>query len=487
MNKAITLQELLGFTTSLDHIEVTSLTDDSRKVQPGALFLAYQGSCGDGKAYLEDAIKRGAVAVLLDAPVAKALTVPSLVIPDLKNLVATLADRFYHHPLNSLALYGVTGTNGKTSTTYYLAQLLEGLGVASAVVGTTGYGVLGKLETSINTTPGAVTLRAMLAQLRDANIKSVALEVSSHSLVQERTLGLKFNAVIFTNLTQDHLDYHHTMENYAKAKFKLFYDYAAKHLVVNADDAWGQQLIEAFKDDARLITFSAKGNKADLVATNVGVETGSIQATLQFHQKKAQLTLPLIGMFNLANVLAAFAALLAEGYPLQVLSKLAAKLSAVTGRMQVVKNGHVKAKLVVVDYAHTPDALTKALLSLKPYVKAEGKLYVVFGCGGDRDHTKRPIMGSIAAKYADRVVITSDNPRSESPNHIIEDILSGVTDVQRTKVTVEPNRSAAIHLALAEAKELDIVLVAGKGHETYQIIGDQTLPFSDQQEISNFI
>lgn len=478
--------------TVLDQIECTQITSDSRKVQPGALFLAYRGSCGDSKCYLEQAIAQGAKAVLIDeTPKNVPFPVPYLVMPNLADLIAVLADRFYDFPQNELSLYGVTGTNGKTSTSYYLAQMLDSLGIRAAVIGTTGWGRLPDLNPCDNTTPGVIELRKMLSELVVEGVQAVVMEVSSHGLDQGRVDGLYFKRAIFTNLTQDHLDYHGSMERYAEAKFKLFGERRAAMGVFNADDECGKRFSERLEQE-RVFTYSALKNRAraDLMASEVQFSSDSICGALYYKGQKCSFTAPLIGEFNLYNLLAAAATLLSEGYELSKVAKAVSCLVPVKGRMEIIKNPKVAAKVVVVDYAHTPDALYKALTSLRAYCATRGKLWVVFGCGGDRDSSKRGKMGAIASTLADRVVITSDNPRSERPLDVINDILSGIDHKEQTgsdqRIWVEEDRALAIALALREAEADDVVLIAGKGHEEYQIIGKSKHPFSDQRQVLGF-
>ncbi len=510
------LSSLLAQINLLPAVAITDITDDNRQVQPGALFLAYQGSCGDSKNYLTAALAAGAVALLIDQPppVVSPLSIPYLVVPELARWIAPLAEVFFGYPQRQLRLYAVTGTNGKSSVSYYLAQLLPQLDPTrrSAMIGTVGWGLLADLQPTVNTTPGVIELRRMLAQLVQAGVTDLVMEVSSHSLDQGRVAGIHFHQAIFTNLTQDHLDYHHTMAAYAAAKFSLFegqrYPLPAQ-AIINLADSYGQQLQQRLQDLGvgasltPLLTFNAAPVLTSLACSPADLQLRGAQVTLErvrgvwvYADQQVAFHAPLLGGFNLENLTAVAAALVSEGYSLTQIAALTPTLSPVRGRMERVVNTATAAAQVIVDYAHTPDALAKALRSMRAYSANRagtglrtGRLWVVFGCGGERDQAKRPQMGRIAAQLADQVIITSDNPRHESPLAIIDQIVSGIPPAQQhdpDKIQIEPNRALAIALALAAAQPGDLILIAGKGHENYQLIGDQRLPFSDQQQVQIF-
>lgn len=473
--------------TAYADVQCARLTADSRDVQPGTLFLAYKGSCGDGKVYLSQALAKGASAVLIDQQPEIDVKVPYLVVPHLSNILVQLADRFFGFPQQKLTLYAVTGTNGKTSVSYYLAQMLTELGVMSAVIGTTGWGILPNLQASRNTTPGLIELRAMLADLVKRGVQAVVMEVSSHSLVQKRVSGLCFRQAIFTNLTQDHLDYHGSMTNYAAAKFKLFDCNSCMMGIFNISDEYGLKFSQRLKERLPQITYGSEGRLADLTADRVEFLASGIRGYLHHRSCVVDFKAPLLGVFNLENLMAAVAALLGDGYDLSVIAAVINRLQPVKGRMEVVSNREVLAKLVVVDYAHTPDALAKALVSLRKYCGTKGRLWVIFGCGGDRDSDKRAKMGKLATELADRVIVTSDNPRSEDPMKIIDQICAGIDLMDLSdKVVIESNRADAIARALREAQKDDIVLIAGKGHEQYQLINNDSFYFSDQQQVLDY-
>ncbi len=457
--------------------EFTSLTADSRQVKAGSLFLAYPGVHSDGRHYIAQAIQAGAAGVawesqgfVWDAE----FKVSNVAVSGLKNQVGQIASAFYHYPSRKLSMIGVTGTNGKTSVSQWIAQALNALGQKAAVIGTIGNGFVdadgADLATAMNTTPDAILLQGMLADYAQRGANAVAMEVSSHGLHQGRVNGVEFDLAVLTNLSRDHLDYHETMEDYAAAKQQLFTWQGLGIAILNADDAFGQSVADSLKTQGKpLMTY--------------GLTQGDVRGvTLQLHQQgltmqvttpsgDALINAPVLGRFNAYNVLAVLTVLLALKVSLPDAVAAIAKIKPVQGRMQQFGGG--EQPLVVVDYAHTPDALEKVLSTLREQV--EGKLVCVFGCGGDRDAGKRPLMGSVAVRLADAVVVTSDNPRSEDPHHIIQQILSGMAG----QGLVEPDRACAITQAVQLAQKGDVVLIAGKGHEDYQEVAGVRTPFSD--------
>jgi len=449
---------------------VAAIVDDSRRAAPGALFVAVRGSVQDGHAFLPDAERRGAGVALVEDPAATAL--PALVVRDGRRAAAVAAAAFYGDPAAGLALVGVTGTNGKTTTVGMLRHLLDAPGRPAASVGTLGV-LAGSAGEPVPggaglTTPGPVELQRLLRALADRGVRAVAMEVSSHALDQRRVEGVQFQAAVFTNLTRDHLDYHGTMEAYLAAKARLVDHVAADGAaVVNADDpAWGQ-----LARRARTVTYSAAGDRdADVAAEGCRFEAAGTRFTLRAGDRRAAAQLPLVGDFNVANAVAAAAAAVAIGLPPEEAALRLGTLPQVPGRLERL----CERPAVLRDYAHTPDALERALRAVRPF--ARGRLVVVFGAGGDRDRGKRPEMGRIAAELADAVILTSDNPRTEDPERILDDIEAGLGGRPHERVE---DRRAAIARALATAGPDDLVLLAGKGHETYQIRGTETLPFDE--------
>ena len=460
---------------------VTSITANSRQVQPGALFLAYPGQHSDGRRYIADAIARGAHSVMWEKDGfdwQPAWQVNQLAVPQLAAQAGEIASAFYQQPSQQMWCIGVTGTNGKTTVTHWLAQAYRYLGDKAAVIGTLGNGVPGALQATQNTTPGAVDLQALLAGFVTEAVQVTAMEVSSHALDQGRVNGMAFAVAVLTNLTRDHLDYHQTMDAYRAAKRKLFDWPTLQTSVINADDAFGAALIAELRAaDKPVLSYGLQ--QGDVRALRVRPDATGFDLDLQTPDGNASLRLPAIGQFNVYNGLAVLACLLSQAVPLDRALQALAAVVPVAGRMQAL-GGHGQ-PTVVVDYAHTPDALEKALLSLKP--QCQGMLVCVFGCGGDRDPGKRAEMGRVAGQLADRVVLTSDNPRSESAQLIVDMIRQGVQVADETKVSVVLDRAAAIAAAIATAAPGDVVLVAGKGHEDYQECNGVRTAFSDAAHV----
>jgi|KBSSwiStaDraftv2_1062776.scaffolds.fasta_scaffold05279_6 UDP-N-acetylmuramyl-tripeptide synthetase len=455
------------------------ITADSRRVEPGVAFAAYPGAHVDGRGFVADAIARGASAVLWDTRSfhwdAK-WKAPNSGIDDLQARLGSIADFIYGSPSQQMWMAGVTGTNGKTSCAQWIAQALDACGRRAAIVGTLGNGLVGGLAPSSHTTPDVTILQEMLKQFHAAGATAVAMEVSSHGLDQGRVNGVKFDIALFTNLTRDHLDYHKTMAAYGAAKARLFTWPGLRVAVINADDAFGQSLIDASRARGqRLFTYGFAN--ADVAATAVTMSRSGMVLDVATPWGKATLTSNVMGAFNALNLLGVLTVLLASDVPLADAANALGRLAAPAGRMQ--RLGGDDKPLVVVDYAHTPDALEKALQALRPAVAEGGELVCVFGCGGDRDPGKRPQMGAIAGRLADRVVVTSDNPRGEDPAVIASAVAKGIRDTPNRRWSVDNDRHAAIAGAIAAAKPGDIVLIAGKGHETYQERNGERTPFSD--------
>lgn len=465
------------------NMKFNAITADSRKVQAGGLFLAYPGVHSDGRNYIAQAIAAGAAAVAWesrDFAWNPAWQVANVGVPGLKDQVGAIAAEFYGQPSQQLNMVGVTGTNGKTSVSQWIAQALTALGEKTAVIGTIGNGFTGAQVAASNTTPDAILLQAMLADYASQAAKAVAMEVSSHGLHQGRVNGVKFDVAVLTNLSRDHLDYHETMEDYAAAKELLFTWPQLSMSVINADDAFGQSVMGKLKAQGKpVLTYGV--NHGDVRANSLELHQRGLSMQVTTPQGDVLINAPVLGRFNAYNVLAVLAVLLTLKVSLQDVAAAIATIKPVAGRMQQFGGG--EKPLVVVDYAHTPDALEKVLATLRE--QTTGKLVCVFGCGGDRDAGKRPLMGAVAAMLADEVVVTSDNPRSEDPASIIQQVVSGIDK----PCLVEVDRAAAIRQAVQSARSGDIVLVAGKGHEEYQEIAGVKTPFSDaavaQAELSD--
>ena len=466
-----------------------AVTHDSRQVAPGTLFLAWPGEKTDGRNYLVQALAAGAEAVVYEAgdgwvpPPELANRVPLIAVEGLRPMAGLLADRVYGAPSQSLWVAGVTGTNGKTTTSQWLAQALEALGVACGVIGTLGCGRIGRLEDLGFTTPEAPQIHAWLRRFLDAGCQAAVMEVSSIGLVQDRVAGVRFDVALFTNLTRDHLDYHGSMEAYAAAKRRLFERPELRAAVIDVDDAVGEAIARecaARGLETWAVSLRARpalpGVRPLWLAEPPREGTSGQRLMLALEDRTLPMHLPAFGTFNAGNALLVLGALLARGVALERAAAALGRVVPPPGRMQWL--GGVAEPLVVIDYAHTPDALEKALSTLADIKPAGGRLFAVFGCGGDRDRGKRPLMGDIAERFADVTVVTSDNPRTESPQAIIDDILAGM----RQPTHVEPDRRAAIRWAVAQARVGDVVLVAGKGHEDYQDIQGVKHSFSDVRE-----
>jgi UDP-N-acetylmuramoyl-L-alanyl-D-glutamate--2,6-diaminopimelate ligase len=489
-------------------VRASGLATDSRALAPGEVFLAWPGSRGDGRAHIGDAVAAGAAGVLWEQGGFEwnpAWKVPNAPAHGLRELAGELAHEVYGRPTQKLWTIGVTGTNGKTSCSQWIAQACTASGARTAVIGTLGLGFPPPLAGSThqrggneedaqawslapvaNTTPDPVLLQRGLAALLAGGAQGVAMEVSSIGLDQGRVNGVAFGAALFTNLSRDHLDYHGDMERYARAKHRLFETPGLKHAVLNLDDVQGVTISRLLAGSGVARTgysaFSGVAMRAGLEcwleAQDVAVSAAGIAFTLKSSWGDARIESRLLGRFNIANLLGVAGTMLVSGVPFSRVTATLPRLQPVPGRLQ--RYGGGEQPLVVVDYAHTPDALEKTLVTLKDVARnSGGRLVCVFGCGGDRDRGKRPLMGAVAERHADAIVVTSDNPRGEEPQAIIADVLAGLSASARAAVQSEPDRARAIHLALAPARAGDVVLLAGKGHEDYQEVAGQKLPFSD--------
>ncbi len=459
-------------------IEYTGIAIDSRKVKPGDLFIAYAGELADGRAYIPQALLAGAVGVLWDSSefVWNAdWNVPNLPIENLRDQLGHIADFFFGHPSHHLWVAGITGTNGKTSCAKWIAQCLTRFGSQCAVIGTLGNSMAdgsAANRTALNTTPDAVSLQAMLKSMKAKGAGAVAMEVSSHGIEQGRVNGVAFDVALFTNLTRDHLDYHGSMNAYKKTKERLFSWPRLKHAVINLDDRFGAELASRI-DRSRVNVVGYGFGRGEIAGYQLDLSTRGLSLEIKTPWGAAQVSSSILGAFNAHNILGVLGVLACAEIQLDDAVAAVSELEPVPGRMETIRESGYP--LVVVDYAHTPDALQKALETLRDLLIPGGQLHCVFGCGGERDPGKRPLMGEIATRLADRSVITSDNPRSENPRAIIDQIATGA----RATYCIEPDRAAAISDAIENAAPDDIVLIAGKGHETYQEISGQRLPFSD--------
>ncbi|MCP8689582.1 UDP-N-acetylmuramoyl-L-alanyl-D-glutamate--2,6-diaminopimelate ligase [Marinobacterium sedimentorum] len=475
------LQQLLpeAVNTPLASLVIGGLSQDSRTLQAGELFFARPGLTHRGVDFIPAAVARGAVAVLVDEAEAAAVAqadfgVPVLAVAQLAWRIGPMASLFYGEPSRAMQMIGVTGTNGKTSCSHYIAQALNLAGRRTALIGTVGNGFIDALATASHTTPDPIALQRLLADFRTQGADTVVMEVSSHALEQGRVEGIAFDVAAFSNLSRDHLDYHGSMEAYGAAKARLFDAMAVPLLAINADDAFGRSLLQRpYADVRELLAFGTRAD-ADIYPVSSQLNSNGMQLRLHTQFGEMDIQNRLLGHFNLSNLLLSAAVLQLAGLNSEQLQRGLNGLTPVCGRMECFGGGALP--LVVIDYAHTPDALEKALQALAEHVG--GQLWCLFGCGGDRDTGKRAQMGSIAARLADRVVITSDNPRSEDPARIIDMIQEGIDSARGCEV--EPDRARAIQQTLARAGAGDIVLIAGKGHEDYQEINGQRRPFSDQ-------
>ncbi|HUK39782.1 MAG TPA: UDP-N-acetylmuramoyl-L-alanyl-D-glutamate--2,6-diaminopimelate ligase [Candidatus Acidoferrales bacterium] len=503
----LTLDEVAEAQGDLDQ-EVTGLAYDSRKVHPGQVFFAVPGVKVDGHDFVPAALERGAVGVVIEREIGLPAGTTWVRVKDVRRAMGLWSAYFFERPSDRLILIGVTGTNGKTTVTYLLESILATAGLSPGVIGTVNYRYKGHEAPSHHTTPESLDLQSLLADMRQAGVESVAMEVSSHALVQERVRGLQFDMALFTNLSRDHLDYHTDMDDYFAAKSRLFTDHLAhsvkarKAAVIHGHDSWGKDLLKRTRD-LGLDTWSyGKEDDWDVHPGRIENNVGGVRGELMVKQKRYDFSSTLVGAANLENILGAVAAGFALGLPSEAIFRGLEKLKSVPGRLEKVNNN--LGVTILVDYAHTPDALDKVLSAVRPLTQK--RLITVFGCGGDRDRGKRPLMGEIAAKHSDLVVLTSDNPRTEDPLKILDEIEAGVrkTRLKKCQVSsvesevsqpetrnpkpetnrgycVEADRREAIRVALRWAQAGDLVLIAGKGHEDYQILGPRRIHFDDRE------
>lgn len=490
------------------NVDITGISYNSKTTKKGDIFICLVGEHTDGHQFAKMAVENGAGALLVERKV-DGVKIPQVVVSSTRRKIADIADRFYSSPSKGINLIGITGTNGKTTVTHLIQKIFEENEQKCALIGTLGYKLSsnGEYRDAKHTTPQAPELQATLRMIKDVEkIDNVVMEVSSHALEQNRVGGCRFNGAVLTNLTQDHLDYHITMDNYFEAKALLFkhlkdtlplgegrnlsdFGVGAPFAVINADDAYAERFLNVVPEGVRKFTYGVK-NQCDVMAKDINFSLNGAEFTLVINsspytlspqgrgENSFRVNLHMNGMFSVYNVLAAVTASLAMGIEIEVALKALQNVRGVAGRFEAV----VKKPLVIVDYAHTPDGLENVLRSAREITPQDGKLICLFGCGGDRDATKRPKMGAIAEKLADKIVITSDNPRSEDPQIIITDIIAGLKSVNTENVIVEPDRGTAIGLLKSIANNNDVVIIAGKGHEDYQILKDKTIHFDDREE-----
>jgi len=475
-------------------LPITGIALDSRQVCPGDLFFACAGSHTHGVQFIDDAIVRGAVAVVVEGDMNDTgypplhQGVPIIGVTGLTHHLGQLAARFYGDPSHRLTVIGVTGTNGKTSITHFLAQVLNRAEAPCAVIGTIGVGLYRQLSPTTHTTPDAVVLQGLLADLLTQGAYWLGMEVSSHALDQGRVEGVAFDVAVFTNLTRDHLDYHGDMTAYGLAKQRLFQFPNLKYAVVNTDDSFGRALLRGLPAGVQAIgyglsPFDGVGeNGSQVLGNKLCLSATGLRMVVTTPWGNGILESPLLGRFNASNLLAVLTTLVVLGIPLDEALSALSRVQSVSGRMETFGGGPAT-PLVVVDYAHTPDALEQVLLTLREHTM--GRLWCVFGCGGERDRGKRPLMGAVVERLANMVIVTNDNPRGEEAADICRAILNGMKTPARAMVI--PERAAAIRHAIISAKPEDVILVAGKGHEDYQQIGTTRFPFSDSIEVKQLL
>lgn len=480
---------------SYSEIEVTSICNDSRKVVPRSVFVAIRGHYVDGHDYINKAVENGAMALVVEDKEKVSADFEGLVfiVPDSRQVLDILSVRFFGYPGNELFCVGVTGTNGKTSVTYMVESILNRNLLLTGVIGTIDHHIGSHHYSSTLTTPDSIELQSRLKDFLQEGARAVAMEVSSHALVQGRVESVPFNSVVFTNLTHDHLDFHGTMKDYFAAKQKLFNDLLWKSnkknlwAIVNVDDPWGRQIIVA--DRAIIWTYGQKDADFEFKILNMDFSGTYFELATPFGE--ISIHLPLLGLHNVYNAVASIAVGLSAGVKLELCKKAIEEFPGVPGRLEVVSHFEYKNVKVFIDYAHTPDALKNVLSSLcevrNQSLTQNHRIGLVFGCGGDRDRTKRPEMARVAAQFADYIYVTSDNPRTEDSHQIIQDIVKGFSAEDQLKFKVEIDRRLAIQYAIQESQEGDVILIAGKGHEKYQIIQKQSFPFDDYQVAKEFL
>ena len=462
-------------TYNLCDVEITGITNDSRKVRPGYLYVAIKGYKADGHNFIKKSLECGAQAIVSEEKLSLDTSIPQIVVRNTRKALSSLSCCFYNNPSQKINVVGVTGTNGKTTTTFLTKSIIEKAGYEAGLIGTINYQIGEKMITAQETTPESVELQRLIAEMVEAKIKFAVMEVSSHSAIQHRIENIDFKTAVFTNITAEHLDYHKTISNYMNAKLELFKNLRKDSFaVLNADDEFSEYFAD--RTNAKILWYGIK-NDADIKAEICRESTSDIMIKLKYSGKEIDMKMPFVGVHNVYNVLAAVASAISLGFELDVIKSGIETAPTVPGRLESVPCN--RGFEVVVDYAHTPHALETVLQALRNLVK--GRILLVFGCGGDRDKEKRPLMGRIADEKSDVFWLTNDNPRSEDPLNIIDGIKAGIKPGRSFHTQI--NRHKAIADALSEATDGDLVLVAGKGHEKYQIIKDTITPFDDREVI----
>lgn len=462
-------------------IEINGITYDSRKIKKGDLFICISGYTHDGHIYINEALQKGAAAFIVEKDADIDGTAAVVRVQSSRSAMPVLASNFYRNPAEKLRLIGITGTNGKTTATYLIRSILEANKQKTGLLGTISTQIGDKIYISSRTTPEALDIQRLFSEMADSDVDYVVMEVSSHSLELGRVLGLDFRIGIFTNLSQDHLDFHKTIENYRNAKKKLFFMTNGTN-IINIDDEHGRIIYDEIKNRSIPVITYGIDNKADIMAKNIDITSNGVGFTFLTPEYEEDLRIRIPGKFSVYNALAAASAAYSEGISIDVIKEGLNKVDRVPGRSEIVKTD--TPYTVIIDYAHTPDGLQNILTSMNQYAK--GRIITLFGCGGDRDREKRPMMGCIAGTMSDYCIITSDNPRSEEPMSIIRQAEAGIKSTGCDYICIE-NRRDAIRHALSVAKPDDIILLAGKGHETYQVLKDRTIPFDERDIVKEFL
>ena len=468
-------------------IEINGIASDSNNVKSGFVFISIKGVKADGHSFINDAISRGAAALIVEKEVEVLEDITIIRVPDTKKILSTVADAFYNCPSNRMNIIGVTGTNGKTTTTYFIEQILRKAGHKTGIIGTINYQIGDRIIPAVNTTPGPIQLRALLNQMLEANIETAIMEVSSHAIAQKRIAGIEFDTCIFTNLTPEHLDYHVTLGQYQDTKLQLFEQMGknskkntAKKAIINIDDPISKRFLDVCQ--VEIITYGLNTN-ASVYAADIRSTLNGSCFKLHIGSESIDVKINLAGKYNIYNALAATSAALAANLSLNEIKSGLESLKSVPGRFEKITTD--AGFCIIVDYAHTPDGMKQVLSAAKAL--KPNRIITVFGCGGDRDRLKRPQMGKISSELSDYTIITSDNPRTEDPMKIIEEILHGVKDTGRPDFEIIPDRKSAIKRAMELAKENDMIMILGKGHETYQVLKDTVVPFDDREVAKKYL
>ena len=480
-------QTVYGSMIQTHDVEIHNVRYDSRTVTRGDMFIAIRGLQADGHRFVQDAVRKNVKAVMVedDSVLPDSLCmhegVVKIVVPDTRKALSKVSANYFGHPSNDLRVIGVTGTNGKTTTTHLIASIVNAAGKTPGLIGTIEYRIGDEVYDASHTTPESYELHELLRKMRDAGCSHVVMEVSSHALEQHRVDDVKFSSAVFTNITQDHLDYHDTMESYFTAKQRLFRLLDETGVAVtNVDSDYGMKMVEDIK--ANILRYGTM-HDAEVHAEGIRATMQSTELTIRHNDTETGIASALVGRFNVANILAAYACAYAEHFDTDVIKSGIEQLRGVRGRFETVVSPH--RWTAVIDYSHTPDALENVLTAVHEIKPEHGRITTVFGCGGDRDRAKRPVMGSIAQRLSDRVIVTSDNPRTEDPDSIIDEIMKGIET--STHVIRETDRRRAIEIALGDAGRDDVILIAGKGHETYQVIGTTRSHFNDREIVEEWI